>query len=175
MLDICGHTFMFALSQRMYLFEANLNLLTDTYTNSWYWTVPVRVEPHYQLPSLLVHWSYREKNTQYYTTMGMYTNKHGEPSLQLLQWQVEQRIRGFIRRCQVKNIHSFLIRPYFKINFMAPFYGWGSIASRLEPLWGGSLLFTTKFPNIPGTHFTNLGRMKGWVDPVVLASYLTKG
>ena len=35
---------------------------------------------------------------------------------------------------------------------MAPFYGWGSTASRLEPLWGGSLLFTTKFPEIPGTH-----------------------
>ena len=28
-------------------------------------------------------------------------------------------------------------------NFMAPFYGCGSTASRLEPLWGGSLLFTT--------------------------------
>ena len=27
---------------------------------------------------------------------------------------------------------------------MAPFYGWGSTASRLEPLRGGSLLFTTK-------------------------------
>ena len=25
---------------------------------------------------------------------------------------------------------------------MAPFYGWGSTASRLEPLRGGSLLFT---------------------------------
>ena len=35
---------------------------------------------------------------------------------------------------------------------MAPFYGWGSTASRLEPLRGGSLLFTTKFPDIPGTH-----------------------
>ena len=33
-----------------------------------------------------------------------------------------------------------------KQNFMAPFYGWGSTASRLEPLRGGSLLFTTKFP-----------------------------
>ena len=32
---------------------------------------------------------------------------------------------------------------------MAPFYGWGSTASRLEPLQGGSLLFTTKFPEIP--------------------------
>ena len=44
---------------------------------------------------------------------------------------------------------------------MAPFYGWGSTASRLESLQGGSLLFTTKFPEIPGTHFIDLGRMKG--------------
>ena len=28
---------------------------------------------------------------------------------------------------------------------MAPFHGWGSTAPRLEPLRGGSLLFTTKF------------------------------
>ena len=48
-----------------------------------------------------------------------------------------------------------------KNNFMAPFYGWGSTASRLEPFQGGSLLFTIKFPEIPGTHFINLGRMKG--------------
>ena len=34
----------------------------------------------------------------------------------------------------------------------------------LEPLWGGSLLFTTKFSEIPGTHFIDLGRMKGWVN-----------
>ena len=32
---------------------------------------------------------------------------------------------------------------------MAPFYGWGSTASKLEPLRGGSLLFTTKLPEIP--------------------------
>ena len=48
-----------------------------------------------------------------------------------------------------------------KKNFMAPVYGWGSTASRLEPLRGGSLLFTTKSPEISGTHFTDLGRMKG--------------
>ena len=46
-------------------------------------------------------------------------------------------------------------------NIMASFYGWDSTASRLEPLRGGSLLFTTKFPEIPGTHFVDLGRMKG--------------
>ena len=32
---------------------------------------------------------------------------------------------------------------------MAPFYGWGSTASRLQPLRGGSLLFTIQFPEIP--------------------------
>ena len=32
---------------------------------------------------------------------------------------------------------------------MAPFYGWGSTASRLEPIRGGSLLFTIKLPEIP--------------------------
>ena len=47
---------------------------------------------------------------------------------------------------------------------MATFYGWSSTASRLEPLRGGSLLFTIKFPEIPGTYFINLGRMKGSVD-----------
>ena len=44
---------------------------------------------------------------------------------------------------------------------MAPFYGWGSTASRLEPFQGGSLLFTTKFPEITGSHFIDLGRIKG--------------
>ena len=44
---------------------------------------------------------------------------------------------------------------------MDPFYEWGSTASRLEPLQGGSLLFTAKFPEIPFTQFINLGRMKG--------------
>ena len=47
---------------------------------------------------------------------------------------------------------------------MAPFYGWGSTSLRLEALQEGSLLFTTKFPEIPSTHFINLRRMKGWVN-----------
>ena len=33
-------------------------------------------------------------------------------------------------------------------NFMAPFYGCVSTTSRPEPLQGGSLLFTTKSPEI---------------------------
>ena len=48
-----------------------------------------------------------------------------------------------------------------KKNFMAPFLGWGSTASRLETFRGGTLLFTTKFPEILGTHFIHLRRMKG--------------
>ena len=44
---------------------------------------------------------------------------------------------------------------------MAPFYyGWGSTASRLQPLQGGSLPFTIQFPEIPGIHFIDLGRIK---------------
>ena len=35
---------------------------------------------------------------------------------------------------------------------MAPFYGWGSTASRLKPLQGDSLLFTTEFLEIPGIY-----------------------
>ena len=34
-------------------------------------------------------------------------------------------------------------------------------SSRLEPVQEGSLLFTNKFPEIPGTHFIGLRRMKG--------------
>ena len=33
-----------------------------------------------------------------------------------------------------------------------------------DSLRGGSLLFTTKSPEIPGTHLINFRRMKGWVD-----------
>ena len=52
--------------------------------------------------------------------------------------------------------------PYFKKKLYGPFFhGWGSTASRLQPLRGGSLLFTIQFPEIPGTHFIDLGRMKG--------------
>ena len=52
-----------------------------------------------------------------------------------------------------------------KNNFMAPFYGWSSTASRLQPLRGGSLLFTTQFPEIPGKD-ERLSRP--WSHPVVL-------
>ena len=52
---------------------------------------------------------------------------------------------------------------------MAPFNGWGSNASRLEPIRGGNLLITTKFPKIPGNHFIYLRRLsQPWSHPVVL-------
>ena len=38
------------------------------------------------------------------------------------------------------------------------------LRSRLEPLRGGSLLFTTKFPEIASTRFIDLERMEGWVN-----------
>ena len=33
-----------------------------------------------------------------------------------------------------------------------------------EPLRGASLLFTIKFPESPGTHLINFGRLKGTVE-----------
>ena len=67
------------------------------------------------------------------------------------------------KELEVVNIQNnvVIIKEDVKKNFMAPFYGWGSTASRLVPLRGGSLLFTAKFPDIPGTHFIDLRRMKG--------------
>ena len=50
---------------------------------------------------------------------------------------------------------------------MAPFSGWGSTASRLEPPRGGSLLFAIKFSEIPGTHFIDLGKMESTLEPPI--------
>ena len=60
----------------------------------------------------------------------------------------------------LKSIECIRFTAYKK-SFVAPFCGWGSTASRLEPLRGGSFFLTTKFPEIPCTHFIDLGRMKG--------------
>ena len=57
--------------------------------------------------------------------------------------------------------YKLITKKKQQTNFIAPFYGWGSTTSRLEPLRGGSLIFTTKFPEISGAHFMDLGRMKG--------------
>ena len=65
-------------------------------------------------------------------------------------------------------------RYFFKKIFMAPFYGCGLTASRLERLRGGSLLFSTNFPEIPGTRFIDLARMSGWVDLGATQSFWTR-
>ena len=65
------------------------------------------------------------------------------------------------------NLYTSSTTGIFFLISLGKFFFWplrGSNASRLEPLWGGSLLFTTKFPDISGTHFIDLGRMKGWVE-----------
>ena len=52
-----------------------------------------------------------------------------------------------------------------KKQLLAPFYGWRfNCLKATEPLQEDSLLFTTKSPEIPGTHLIDLGMMKGWVD-----------
>ena len=50
---------------------------------------------------------------------------------------------------------------------MVPYYGWISTASRLEQLQGGSLLFTTKFPEIRGTLVIDF-TLKGWKSELPL-------
>ena len=56
-------------------------------------------------------------------------------------------------------LHAITKQNLLEKNITALFYEWGS--SRLEPLRGGSLPFTTKFPEIPDTQFIDLKRMKG--------------
>ena len=72
-------------------------------------------------------------------------------------------LHGGLEGCIVISSIQIQFEVFFKTlkNIMAPFYGWGSTASRLQPLRGGSLLFTIRFPEISGTHFIDLVRMKG--------------
>ena len=87
--------------------------------------------------------------------------------LDLLEWNlVNKAQKAAIEKWYIRYIPQTEAKNAFKntSNFMAPFYGWGLTVSRLEPFRGGSLLFNTKFPEIPCTHFINLRRMKDWVD-----------
>ena len=55
------------------------------YTDSWPYIVLPRVESHCQLPSLLVHWSYRDRNTHVmiYKCTGVHRLKHRKSGLQI--------------------------------------------------------------------------------------------
>ena len=57
---------------------------------------------------------------------------------------------------------------------MVPFHGRGSTASKLQPLQGGNLPFTTKFPEIPSWYsFYRLWKdqrlSRPWSHPVILS------
>ena len=55
-------------------------------TDSWPYIVPPKVEPHCQLPSLLVHWFYQERNTHAMPLQcgGVRRLKHGKSDLQII-------------------------------------------------------------------------------------------
>ena len=44
-----------------------------------------------------------------------------------------------------------------------PFYWWDSAVSRLQSHYKESLLFTTQYQVVSGTHWIHLRNMKGWV------------
>ena len=109
----------------------------------------------------------------YYMTFGLNTTKNDfvfkdgtiVPSVEehvVLGITIDYRLTFYSHMKQLcKKVANKLNALARKKNFMAPFYGWGSTNSRLAPLRGGSLLFTTNSPEIPGTYFINLRRMKG--------------
>ena len=68
--------------------------------------------------------------------------------------------------CRLALLHPvpyfFLLYRSFKKTLCGPFLWMGfNCLKATEPLRGESLLFTTKLPEIPGTHLNDLGRMKG--------------
>ena len=68
-----------------------------------------------------------------------------------------------------KLIHLWGLKK--KKNFMAPFYGWGSTASRLEPLRGGSLLLPLSSQNSRYSFYQprkDERLSRPWSHPVVL-------
>ena len=95
--------------------------------------------------------------------------------LDVISRAIRQIVWWNIANCllwQIPMFFVFLISKYilcvfvffFLFLIMAPCYGWFNCLKAREPLWGGSLLFTTTFPEIPGTHLMNLRRMKDSVD-----------
>ena len=68
---------------------------------------------------------------------------------------------------QVGNVFCTLVRlskkKALKILLLFLWMGFNCLKAT-EPLRGASLLFTTKFPESPGTHLINLGRLKGTVE-----------
>ena len=61
-------------------------------------------------------------------------------------------------------MYIYFVFFFFLNKHYGPFLWMGFNCLKTRATCGGSLLFTTKFPKIPGTHFVDLGRMKGCVD-----------
>ena len=75
----------------------------------------------------------------------------------------KESLKCLLKVEMIFNFWSFLKEKKTTITMKnKTFYGWCSTASKATgPLQGGSLLFfTSKFPEIPGTHLTELRRMK---------------
>ena len=59
---------------------------------------------------------------------------------------------------------------------MAPFYyGWGSTASRLQPLRRGSLLFTIQFPEISGIYTVYIKKLGQFFSHTLLVIHHSTG
>ena len=72
-----------------------------------------------------------------------------------LKWSVSQNlVKLYAKYGEAKTLK--LYGPFLWIGF--------NLFKATESLRGGSLLYTIKFPEIPGTRLVDLGRMKGWVD-----------
>ena len=82
----------------------------------------------------------------------------------LLTWKIEvSRISVLLDRNYITKYLTFCYLKHFKLYGPYLWIGFNCLKAT-EPLWGGSLLFTTQFPQIPGIQLIDLGRMKGWVD-----------
>ena len=68
-----------------------------------------------------------------------------------------------IKQCHKEGIFSW---PLFFLKKLCGSFFWMGLKclKATEPLWGGSLLFTAKVPEIPGTYLIDLRRMKGWLN-----------
>ena len=56
--------------------------------------------------------------------------------------ELKSNVKLFANNTSLFSIVKDENEKLLNFNFMAPFYGWGSTAARLQPLRGGSLLFT---------------------------------
>ena len=82
---------------------------------------------------------------------------------ELLSLFPNKKLKSHKKVCAKKDFCNILMssETIKKTQLYGPILWMGSTASRLEPLGGCSLFFTTEFAEIPGTPFINLERMNG--------------